>query len=105
MMAMKLTKDMFDFEKYDYSFRRMSTGDEYLNMVTATWLRAGQFDYDLRITRVPKPPPRYILLNEGEKLQEGDECYVGGSPSRWAKNTFLGVESQAHEIWRRKVQE
>lgn len=103
---MKLTKDMFDFEKYEFFLSKLSAGDEYLNMVTATWLRAGQFDYDLRITRVPKPPPRYILLNEGEKLQEGDQQY---SPlvKSWCPgiSNYLSQKVEPWEIWRRKVQE
>lgn len=103
---MRLTKDMFDFGKYEFFLSKISAGDEYLNMVTATWLRAGQFDHDLRITRVPRPPPRYILLNEGEKLQEGDQQY---SPlvKSWCPgiSNYLPQKVEPWEIWRRKVQE
>lgn len=114
---MKLTKDMFDFEKYEFFLSKLSAGDEYLNMVTATWLRAGQFDYDLRITRVPKPPPRYILLNEGEKRLPGDQLLrlpgdqllllQGHVKLEWGKPLTKDEYGPvlAGEIWRRKVQE
>lgn len=71
---MKLTKEMFDFEKYDYSFGALSANKEYINIVSGAWSQAYPSDEggSPRIMRELKPPPRYILLNEGEILQEGE---------------------------------
>lgn len=101
---MKLTKDMFDFEKYDYRFGYPCAGDQYL--LGDRWVDFHPLAQSnaTAVLRTPKPPPRYILLNEGEKLQEGDEYLEPGLPwKRLSKNSQVVVFG--NEIWRRKVQE
>lgn len=104
---MKLTKDMFDFEKYDYRWGYPTIADEILG--SDGWVTPDLASANRTLLRTPKPPPRYILLNEGEQLQEGDERafrYKDGHVE-WvvAAKLVLGLRVCTNEIWRRKVQE
>lgn len=103
---MKLTKDMFDFEKYDYRFGYPSIKDEALFSGGSQWASPDNNSHQ-GLLRTPKPLPRYILLNEGEKLQEGDEffAYDGIHPRMWHEMPGRTNDVQKREVWRRKVQE
>jgi hypothetical protein len=104
---MKLTADMFDFEKYEYRWGYYkNAGDEALFGEGSQWtIPLGNSTPALM--RTPKPPPRYILLNEGEKLQKGDEffAYDGIHPRMWHEMPGRTNDVQKREVWRRKVQE
>lgn len=110
---MKLTADMFDFEKYEYFDSSTPKDGEWWDDQEKLWKKAGGWWgpsamlYGLcRKPRTPKPPPRYILLNEGEKLQEGDEffAYDGIHPRMWHEMPGRTNDVQKREVWRRKVQ-
>ena len=97
---MKLTKDMFDFEKYDYFDHLHLPSGEH-----AEWFDMGQW-FEVRgpcsgLCRKLKPPPRYILLNEGEKLQAGDEVFFN-STKDWCLYSTITREVLPGEVWRRK---
>lgn len=104
---MKLTKDMFDFEKYEYRIGYPSIKDEALFSEGSQWGRPDNNAHQ-GLIRTPKPKPRYILLNEGESLKRGDECLeYSSSRFEWGPpgdHIIIG-EVEAGEIWRRKVQE
>lgn len=105
---MKLTRDMFDFEKYAYRLGYPCAGDQYL--LGDRWVDFHPLAQSnaTAVLRTPKPPPRYILLNEGEPLKRGDECLeYSSSRFEWGPpgdHIIIG-EVEAGEIWRRKVQE
>lgn len=105
---MKLTKEMFDFEKYEYSFGEISADKEYINTVIGAWTLAYPSGESgrLRIMRALKPPPRYILLNEGEALQAKDQRLLLDYPRKWASPLVDdGLEYGQvlpGEVWRRK---
>lgn len=94
---MKLTKDMFDFEKYEYAVESVA-GKEWLTS-TEGWVIDKA--HGVGLTRSPKPPPRYILLNEGEKLQAGDEVFFN-STKDWCLYSTITREVLPGEVWRRK---
>ena len=104
---MKLTKDMFDFEKYDY-FTKWTPNSDYLCDVKSMLWQPPRDDLPDGLYRRKKPPPRYILLNEGEPLKRGDEGLEQGHSSlEWGPpvdHLVIG-NVEAGEIWRRKVQE
>lgn len=80
---MKLTPDMFDFEKYDYFNYQgyQSTPDpETENLDNDGWCKGG---YGYGIFRKLKEPTYYRLLNEGERIQNGDEYLTGFPPKDW----------------------
>ncbi len=94
---MKLTKDMFDFEKYDYQVcMTTSVSDPEWSFVCRNNDETG-----LALYRKLKPPPRYILLNEGEKLQAGDEVFFN-STKDWCLYSTITREVLPGEVWRRK---
>ena len=105
---MKLTAEMFDFEKYDYSYGTVAAGVEYLNTVSCGWMNTypNVENERMRIMRTLKPPPRYILLNEGEKLQDGDEeAHREPLSGRLMWEAFWvgsGIV-KVNQIWRRKA--
>ena len=102
---MKITAEMFDFEKYDYSFGAISADKEYANIVNGAWTQAYLSDEggSMRIMRKLKPPPRYILLNEGEALQAGDQYYSPLVNSWQAGIGNSGTRKACSgEVWRRK---
>lgn len=109
---MKLTADMFDFEKYDYEVSLACTDPQWQFLTRnhdgdLIWLRCSVNEVGYGLYRRPKPPPRYILLNEGEKLQPGDE-YHAGYVNGWSPGSITpgdSVSVRPKEIWRRKVQE
>lgn len=106
---MKLTKDMFDFEKYDYFAGTSFSGKDQVEVFHAgAWVPPVDGVCTYELSRKTKPPPRYILLNEGEPLKRGDECleYSSSRFEWWPLGDDLVVgEVEAGEIWRRKVQE
>lgn len=98
---MKLTKDMFDFEKYDYFDElkpEMEKGAEWFGY-SGHW--APLTRHIIGLCRKLKPPPRYILLNEGEKLQAGDEVFFN-STKDWCLYSTITREVLPGEVWRRK---
>lgn len=96
---MKLTKEMFDFEKYDY-YTKWAPSSCYLSDVKSMLWQPPRDDLPDGLYRVNKPPPRYILLNEGEKLQFGDEILVDWS---WKPISAEAVRMVVPgEVWRRK---
>lgn len=102
---MKLTKDMFDFEKYDYRFGYPCEGDQCL--LGERWVDFHPLaqGHATTLLRMPKPKPRYLLLNEGEKLRPGDE-YHSGYVSGWCSGSITpgdSVSVMRGEIWRRVV--
>lgn len=104
---MKLTKDMFDFEKYDYFAGSTFSDRDPVDVFHAgAWVPPVDGACMYELARAFKPKPRYILLNEGEKLQEGDQQY---SPlvKSWCPgiSNYLHQKVESWEIWRRKVQE
>ena len=107
---MKLTKDMFDFEKYDYHLYwagGLKPGVEVFNINAQRWAEQVYPGDSYNLVRILKAPPRYILLNEGEKLQPGDE-YHAGYVNGWSPGSITpgdSVSVRPKEIWRRKVQE
>jgi len=106
---MKLTKDMFDFERYDYAVNTPKHGDEYF--YNGAWWRYDQDSIGIlpvAVWRTLKLPPRYILLNEGEPLKPGDELLEQGHTSlKWGPpaDHIVSGNVEPGEIWRRKVQE
>ena len=100
---MKLTKEMFDFEKYDYfNHLHLPSGEH------AEWFDMGQW-FEVRgpcsgLCRKLKPPPRYILLNEGEALQAGDQYYspLVNSWQAGIGNSSYTRKACSGEVWRRK---
>lgn len=107
---MKLTKEMFDFEKYDYFDElkpEMAKGTEWLDS-WGDWAPLTKHTISLPralcLCRQPKPLPRYILLNEGEMLQAEDEMYLGsGEESQWGALIILNHRRCLRgEVWRRK---
>jgi len=107
---MKLTKDMFDFEKYDYHLYwagGLKPGVEVFNINAQRWAEQVYPGDSYNLVRILKAPPRYILLNEGEQLQEGDEffAYDGIHPRMWHEMPGRTNDVQKREVWRRKVQE
>lgn len=103
---MKLTADMFDFEKYDYfGHLHLHPGEcaEWFNSI-GQWVEVRGSCGGL--CRKPKPPPRYILLNEGEKLQDGDEeAHTEPLSGRLMWEVFWvgsGIV-KVNQIWRRKA--
>lgn len=112
---MKLTKDMFDFEKYDYFAGSTFSGKDPVDVFHVgayEWVPPVDGACMYELARALKPKPRYILLNEGEKLQAGDQqayMYNGklywdgvGEHLRQAGHVAVVL---AGDIWRRKVQE
>lgn len=105
---MKLTKNMFDFEKYDYRFGYPSIKDEALFSGGSQWVSPDNNSHQ-GLLRTPKPKPRYILLEEGEKLQAGDQegYWDSGAGVCWYKPIQHGGTHRETvppgEIWRRKV--
>ncbi len=103
---MKLTADMFDFEKYDYfDCLTVADGGERLDRscgFPGVWVPISETHYGL--CRKPKPPPRYILLNEGEKPQSGDQRLMM-DPRMWSAPLEDDGYSQIlpGEVWRRKA--
>lgn len=103
---MKLTAEMFDFEKYEYAVESVA-GKEWLTS-TEGWVIGKA--HGVGLTRSPKPPPRYILLNEGEALQAGDQRAwpsADGFSLKWLnpltqENAEL-KPSLRGEVWRRKA--
>jgi hypothetical protein len=74
---MKLTKDMFDFEKYDYFAGSTFSGKDPVDVFHAgAWVPPVDGACMYELARALKPKPRYILLNEGEKQQVGDQQYM-----------------------------
>lgn len=110
---MKLTKDMFDFEKYDYFAGSTFSGKDPVDVFHAgAWVPPVDGACMYELARALKPKPRYILLNEGEKLEVGDQeaymAYMSDGKLRWGvalKCVDQGAVVLAGEIWRRKVQE
>lgn len=105
---MKLTKDMFDFEKYDYRFGYPCAGDQYL--LGDRWVDFHPLAQRnaTAVLRTPKPLPRYILLNEWDPLKPGDELLEQGHTSlEWGPpaDHIVSGNVEPGEIWRRKVQE
>lgn len=107
---MKLAKDMFDFEKYDYRWGYPTIADEILG--SDGWVTPDLASANRTLLRTPKPPPRYILLNEGEKRQPGDQLLRqrlldGQYELLWSAPLKPDdyTEVRTGEIWRRKVQE
>lgn len=110
---MKLAADMFDFEKYEY-MTAMAVTDPEWSFVTRNhdgediWLPCSASKTGYGLYRRPKPSPRYILLNAGEKRQTGDQRLVLGHTTLvWSeplKPDDYGPVLPG-EIWRRKVQE
>lgn len=102
---MKLTKDMFDFEKYEY-FTKWAPNSNYLCGIEPMRWQPPKDNLPDGLYRREKPPPRYILLNDGENLRAGDQQY---SPlvKSWTPGigNYLHQKVEAGEIWRRKVQE
>lgn len=102
---MKLTKEMFDFEKYDY-FDRLPTGEYAECFDMGQWVEVHGPCSGL--CRKLKPPPRYILLNEGEKLQAGDQRgwpSADGFSLKWINpltQADAELRSLPGEVWRRK---
>lgn len=94
---------MFDFEKYDYFDNlHLSSGEH------AEWFNSISQWVEVRgpcsgLCRKLKPPPRYILLNEGERLQAGDQQYAPLVNS-WAPGiSNPGAQEVCYgEVWRRK---
>ena len=119
---MKLTKDMFDFEKYEY-FTKWAPNSNYLCGIEPMRWQPPKDNLPDGLYRREKPPPRYILLNEGEKLEVGDEYHAGyingwspgsitpGASERvrpkeiWRRKPDDYIKVRTGEIWRRKVQE
>lgn len=104
---MKLTKDMLDFEKYDYFAGSTFSGKDPVDVFHAgAWVPPVDGACMYELARTCKPKPRYILLNEGERLQVGDQQY---SPlvKSWTPGigNYLHQKVEAGEVWRRKVQE
>lgn len=97
---MKLTKDMFDFEKYDY-YTKWAPSSCYLSDVKSMLWQPPRDGLPDGLYRVNKPPPRYILLNEGEKLQAGDEVFFN-STKDWCLYSTITREVLPGEVWRRK---
>lgn len=102
---MKLTKEMFDFEKYDYfDCMTVADGGERLDRsrgFPGEWVPISEIHYGL--CRKLKLPPRYILLNEGEALQAGDQYYSPLVNSWQAGIGNSGARKACSgEIWRRK---
>lgn len=97
---MKLTKEMFDFEKYDY-FDRLPTGEYAECFDMGQWVEVHGPCSGL--CRKLKPPPRYILLNEKEALQAGDQYYSPLVNSWQAGIGNSGTRKACSgEVWRRK---
>ena len=64
---MKLTKDMFDFEKYDYFAGSTFSGKDPVDVFHAgAWVPPVDGACMYELARALKPKPRY---NEGEKLR------------------------------------
>lgn len=87
---MKITAEIFDFEKFDYASQPDGVGWEYLN-TSGSWQPASGARAAPPITSVraslyrrPKPPPVFMLLNPGERLQDGDQQLVS-LPARWGE--------------------
>lgn len=112
---MKLTKDMFDFEKYDYFDSSSPKDGEWWDDQEKLWKKAGgwwgpsaMLNGLCRKPRTPKLPPRYILLNEWDPLKPGDELLEQGHTSlEWGPpaDHIVSGNVEPGEIWRRKVQE
>lgn len=106
---MKLTKDMFDFEKYDYFAGTSFSGKDQVEVFHAgAWVPPVDGVCTYELSRKTKPPPRYILLNEGEPLKPGDELLEQGHTSlKWGPpaDHIVSGNVEPGEIWRRKVQE
>lgn len=116
---MKLTKDMFDFEKYDYFAGSTFSGKDPVDVFHAgAWVPPVDGACMYELARALKPKPRYILLNEDEKLQAGDQqAYMYNGKLYWdgaLRRRSRGVRDPrcvgqgavvlAGDIWRRKVQ-
>lgn len=98
---MKLTADMFDFEKYEYRWGYPTMADEIRGY--DSWVTPDLASATTTLLRTPKPSPRYILLNAGEMLQSGDE-YHSGYAHGWQKRSSVAPVRATvlpGEIWRR----
>ena len=116
---MKLTKDMLDFEKYDYFAGSTFSGKDPVDVFHAgAWVPPVDGACMYELARALKPKPRYILLHEGEKRLPGDQLLLGHPPAtrscrprpgklEWGKPLTKDEYGPvlAGEIWRRKVQE
>lgn len=104
---MKLTKDMFDFEKYDYFAGSTFSGKDPVDVFhVGAWVPPVDGACMYELARALKPKPRYILLNEGEKLQAGDQqAYMYNGKLYW-DGALSRLDSVAvvlaGDIWRRK---
>lgn len=108
---MKLTADMFDFEKYDYHLYwagGLKPGVEVFNINAQRWAEQVYPGDSYNLVRILKAPPRYILLNEWDPLKPGDELLEQGHTSlEWGPpaDHIVSGNVEPGEIWRRKVQE
>lgn len=106
---MKLTKDMFDFERYDYFAGSTFSGKDPVDVFHAgAWVPPVDGACMYELARALKPKPRYILLNEGEKRLPGDQLLLQGHVKlEWGKPLTKDEYGPvlAGEIWRRKVQD
>ena len=74
---MKLSPDMFDWQKYDYHLEwvgNLRDGVEALDhSPPTTWTGENYAGDSLNLIRVAKPEPLYQLLTPGMEIREGDE--------------------------------
>lgn len=113
---MKLTADMFDFEKYEY-MTAMAVTEPQWSFVTCNhdgdtiWLPCSSHAPGYGLYRKELRPLRYILLNEGEKRQPGDQLLQRLLSAQYGPLWSAPLKPDdygpvlAGEIWRRKVQE
>ncbi len=107
---MKITAEIFDFEKFDYASQPDGVGWEYLN-TSGSWqpasgARAAPItSVRASLYRRLKPPPVFMLLNEGEALQAEDQRLLVDYPRKWARPLVDDGDEYGQvlpgEVWRR----
>lgn len=95
---MKITADMFDFNRYQYEIRPVRAGEDMFDPASRKWEQS-HARIDNCFVRTEKPRP--TLLLEGERILVGDERWDDGMKWWCQVDGRVGDTVRSVEVWRR----